>query len=85
VRLAVITPSYRSDWPLVVDLHEPVLTHTHESVKRYVIVPDTDVRLFSRVAWPRCAVISEEAFYPPHYRSVSTVNRLMTIRPRRFV
>jgi hypothetical protein len=80
--LAVITPSYRSDWPLFKDLHESVLLHTQNSVQHYVIVPDADVRLFSEAAGPRCVVISEESLYPPHFRSVSsTVNRVLNLVP----
>src|SRR6266403_2636937 len=81
--LAVITPSYRNDWPLFKDLHESVLLHTQDSVQHYVIVPDADFQLFSQIAGPRCVVISEEALYPPHFRSVSsTVNRVLKLLPR---
>jgi Family of unknown function (DUF6492) len=80
--LAVITPSYRNDWPLFTDLHQSVLLHTDESVKHYVVVPDADMRLFSQVAGPRCVVLAEESLYPHHYRSVRAVNRLMHFMPR---
>ncbi len=79
--LAVITPSYGYDWPLFKDLHESVLLHTQDSVQHYVIVPGADVPLFSQAAGPRCVVISEEALYPRHFRSVSTVNRILKLLP----
>ena len=80
--LAVITPSYRNDWPLFIDLHKSVLLHTQESVKHYVIVPDIDVQFFSQVTGPRCVVVPEESLYPRHYRSVPTVNRMLHFLPR---
>jgi hypothetical protein len=80
--LAVITPSYRNDWPLFKELHESVLLHTQDSVKHYVIVPNADFRFFSQTAGPRCVVISEEALYPSHFRSVSSaVNRVLNLLP----
>lgn len=82
MRLAVITPSYEYDWPLFKDLHESVLLHTEDSVLHYVIVPDTDVRLFSQIAGPRCIVIAEEALYPAHFRSARTINRVLSLLPR---
>jgi Family of unknown function (DUF6492) len=80
--LAVITPSYRNDWPLFKDLHESVLLHTQDSVQHYVIVPDADFRLFSQTVGPRCIVVPEEALYPRHFRSMaSAVNRLLKLLP----
>lgn len=79
--LAVITPSYRNDWSLFIHLHESVLLHTHKSVKHYVIVPGTDVRLFSQLAGPRCVVIPEESLYLRHYRPVRAVNRVLNLLP----
>jgi hypothetical protein len=80
--LAVITPSYRNDWPLFTDLHQSVLLHTDDSVKHYVVVPDTDVQLFSQLAGPRCVVLPEETLYPRHYRPVPAVNRVLHHLPR---
>jgi hypothetical protein len=82
VTLAVITPSYRNDWPLFVDLHQSVLLHTQESVKHYVIVPDADVQLFSQASGPRCVLIPEETLYPRHYRPAPTANRVLHLLPR---
>lgn len=79
--LAVITPSYRIDWPLFVDLHQSVLRHTQESVKHYVIVPDADVQLFSQASGPRCILIPEGTLYPRHYRPAPIVNRILHLLP----
>ena len=80
--LAVITPSYRNDWPLFKDLHESVLLHTPDSVQHYVIVPAADFGLFSEVAGPRCVVISEQSLYPRHFRPVPTaINTLFKLLP----
>lgn len=81
--LAVITPSYRNDWPLFNDLHQSVLLHTDETVKHYVVVPEADVQLFSNVAGPRCVVLPEESLYPRHYLSLpAVVNRMLHLLPR---
>jgi Family of unknown function (DUF6492) len=80
--LAVITPSYRNDWPLFVDLHQSVLRNTPESVKHYVIVPNADVQLFSQAAGPRCIIIPEETLYPRHYRPAPAANRILHLLPR---
>src|SRR5258708_1151781 len=79
---AVVTPSYRNDWPLFISLHESVLLHTPEPVTHYVIVPGADVQLFSQVAGPRCVVIPEESLYPRHYRPLPGANQLLHSLPR---
>jgi hypothetical protein len=79
--LAVITPSYRKDWPLFTDLHRSVLLHMPDSVTHYVIVPDVDVPFFSRARGPRCVVIPEESLYPGHYWSVRGINRILHSMP----
>jgi Family of unknown function (DUF6492) len=79
--LAVITPSYRNDWPLFSDLHESVLRHTPDSVRHYVIVPHADEGLFAQAAGPRCVVLTEESLYPRHYRSVPAANRVLHMLP----
>jgi hypothetical protein len=81
--LAVITPSYRNDWPLFNDLHRSVLLHTDETVKHYVVVPKADMQLFSKVSGPRCVVLPEESLYPRHYRSLpAVVNKVLHLLPR---
>ena len=79
--LAVVTPSYRSDFTLFSDLHRSVLRYTSESVKHYVIVPTSDIGLFSSLAGPRCVVISEESLYPRRYRPARVVNRVLRYLP----
>jgi Family of unknown function (DUF6492) len=80
--LAVVTPSYRNDWPLFKQLHSSVLAHTDDSVKHYVIVPKTDTVLFSGLKSPRCVVIAENDLYPRHFKSASLANRLLGLVPR---
>jgi Family of unknown function (DUF6492) len=80
--LAVITPSYKNDWDLFADLHQSVLTHTDDSVKHYVIVPDGDVELFVQFKGPRCVIFPERALYPGHYWAPPFVNRLLHNVPR---
>jgi hypothetical protein len=82
MRLAVITPSYGRDWPLFRVLHESVLRHTPESACHYVIVPGSDVPLFSRVAGPRCVILPEEGLYSRHYRPAGMINGMVRRLPR---
>jgi hypothetical protein len=81
VTLAVVTPTYRNDWPLFVDLHQSVLRYTEASVRHYAIVPEADVPLFSQLAGPRCVVMAEESLYPRHYYSARIVNRGLHLLP----
>lgn len=80
--LAVITLSYRNDWPLFLDLHQSVLHHTPKSVKHYVIVPEADVGFFSRLRGARCVVVPEESLYPRHYRPAPAINGVLHLLPR---
>jgi hypothetical protein len=80
--LALVTPTYRNDLSLFVDLHQSVLLHTDESVKHYVVVPSDDSDLFAAMAGPRCLIVPEESLYPAHYRSVGgLVNRMLRPLP----
>jgi hypothetical protein len=80
--LALVTPTYRNDFPLFADLHQSVLFHTEKSVKHYVVVPKDDVGLFAAMAGPRCIIVPEESQYPTHYRNVSAVNHMLRPLPR---
>lgn len=76
-KFAVVTPSYRSDWPLFTALHESVLRYTPQDVTHYVIVPGADVTLFSQAAGRRCVVIPEESLYPRGYRRAGVFDDLL--------
>ena len=80
--IAVVTPSYRNDWPIFLDLHESVLRYTDDSVTHHVIVPDSDTWLFSQAAGPRCIIIPESTLYPAHFRPLPLVNQVLSILPR---
>lgn len=81
MNLAVITPSYRNDLALFLDLHASVLAHTRPDVLHFTIVPGQDARLFDEATGPRCVVITEESLYPGHYRPVPAADRAMHLLP----
>jgi hypothetical protein len=81
MNLAVITPSYRNDLALFLDLHASVLAHTGPDVLHFVIVPRRDSRLFDEATGPRCVIITEESLYSRHYRPVPAVDRAMHLLP----
>lgn len=74
---AVVTPSYRSDWPLFTALHESVLRYTPQDVTHYVIVPGADVTLFSQAAGRRCVIMPEESLYPRGYQRAGVFDDLL--------
>jgi hypothetical protein len=79
--LAVVTPSYRNDFSLFVDLHESVLQHTDQSVKHYVIVPAADTQMFSELAGRRCIITAEEPLYPHYLRPTPKATRVLRFLP----
>lgn len=81
MNLAVITPSYRNDLGLFLDLHASVLAHTGPDALHFVIVPRQDSRLFDEATGPRCVIITEESLYSRHYRPVPAVDRAMHLLP----
>lgn len=81
MNLAVITPSYRNDLALFLDLHASVLAHTRPDVLHFAIVPGQDAKLFEEAAGPRCVVMTEESLYPGHYRPVPAADRAIHLLP----
>lgn len=81
MRLAILTPSYRNDLDLFLDLHASVLAHTGPAIPHYAVVPGRDARLFEKSAGPRCLIITEESLYPRHYRPVARVDRALHLLP----
>lgn len=52
-RMAVITPSVRSDYELCANLNRSVLVNSPGSVEHHIVVPRRDLELFARLAGPR--------------------------------
>ena len=79
--LAIVTPSYRNDFPLFADLHKSVLRYADEAVVHYVIVPEHDRELFGPMAGSRCVVLSEESLYPARYMRAGSLNQVINRLP----
>jgi Family of unknown function (DUF6492) len=68
--LAVLTPSFRGDASLFVDLHESVLANTAPSVVHHVVAPPSDAHLFRQYEGARCRVWTHRDLLPRHCVSV---------------
>jgi hypothetical protein len=80
--LAVLTPSFRGDASLFVDLHESVLANTASSVVHHVVTPPSDAHLFRQYEGARCRVWTHRDWLPRRYASVPHASGL-TISLRR--
>ncbi len=65
-KLAVITPSYRNDHELVVDLCRSLDQYLQVEFEHIIIVPRADLALFGDLAGPRRRVLSEEDLLRPY-------------------
>jgi hypothetical protein len=63
-RMAVMTPSFAPDFELCVALNRSVLDNAPNSVQHHIIVPRSDLKLFSRLAGPRTHIRCEADFLP---------------------
>jgi hypothetical protein len=67
-QLAVLTPSFRPDFPLFAELHRSVLVHTPADTIHYVIVPAADKALFNEFAGDRCQIWTVPDLLPRRIR-----------------
>ena len=65
--LAVITPTWRPDAELFVELHRSVLRHTPEDTVHHVIVPWAHRAAFARYAGSRCQIWHHPELLPRRY------------------
>ena len=80
-RLVVITPSYRPDFELCVDLNRSVLAFAPESVEHHILVPKADFRLFARsLAGPRTHVRCREELLPASLVRLPLTDFLLNFR-----
>jgi hypothetical protein len=64
VRMDVITPSFAPDFELCMALNRSVLHNAPNTAQHHIIVPRSDLKLFSRLAGPRTYVRCESDFLP---------------------
>ncbi|MDE8588526.1 DUF6492 family protein [Arthrobacter sp. NQ4] len=62
--LAVVTPSYRPDFELCRDLNSSILRFTYSDVEQYIIVPESDRKLFSTLAGSRTHIQDVREYLP---------------------
>lgn len=65
-KVAIITPSYRNDFENAVDLCRSIDTFCQFDFEHLVIVPQSDMKLFSSLQGPRRRVIARESILRPH-------------------
>jgi hypothetical protein len=74
-RVALLTPTYARDLELCTLLCESVDRHVSSFSKHYLLVPDSDVPLFSRLETERRSVLSASSFLPEWLRPLPAIIR----------
>jgi len=78
--MAVLTPSYRPDHELCVDLNRSILRFAPDDVRHTVVVPSADRRLFGHLASPRTTVLDVREVMPRQLRAVPGTNTWLNLR-----
>ncbi|MGA1803165.1 DUF6492 family protein [Rhizobium sp. HT1-10] len=65
-KVAIITPSYRNDFENAVDLCRSIDRFCAFDFEHLVIVPESDMKMFSVLQGPRRRVIARESILRPH-------------------
>jgi hypothetical protein len=63
-RMAVITKSYAPDFELCVALNRSVVENSPDTVRHHIIVPPSDLKLFTQLAGSRTHIRCEAEFLP---------------------
>ena len=80
-RMTIITPSYRPDFELCVDLNRSVLEFAPECVEHQILVPRADFHLFaSHLAGPRTHVRCREELLPTSFVRLPRTDFLLNLR-----
>jgi hypothetical protein len=73
--VALLTPTYERDLPLCALLCESVDRHARSFSKHYLLVPDSDLALFSRFEGPQRTVLPASQFLPRWLRPLPAIVR----------
>ena len=73
--VALLTPTYERDLPFCALLCESVDRHARSFSKHYLLVPDSDLALFSRFEGPQRAVLPASQFLPAWLRPLPAIIR----------
>jgi Family of unknown function (DUF6492) len=79
-RMSVLTKSFAPDFELCADLHQSVLDYSPGSVHHHIVVPERDLKLFSRLAGPRTHIRCETDFLPRWFVPVPFTNVTVNLR-----
>lgn len=74
MRIAVITKSFSPDYELCAALNRSVLENSPATVEHHIIVPQSDLKLFSRLAGPRTRIRCDAEFLPSNFVHVPFSN-----------
>ena len=74
VRMAVLTKSYAPDFELCAALNRSVLENSPETVEHRVVVPRSDLNLFSRLQGARTRIVCEAELLPRAFVRLPLVN-----------
>jgi len=78
-RMAVITKSYAPDFELCTALNRSVLENSPDTIQHNIIVPRTDLKLFSRLTGPRTHIRCETDLLPRTFLRVPFSNILVNL------
>ena len=78
--MTVLTPSFRPDFELCVDLNRSILEFAPASVRHHIFVPRSDFHLFSRLAGPRTDVQIREELLPASFVRVPHFDVMLNFR-----
>src|SRR5262245_17158300 len=79
-RMAVITKSFAPDFELCAALNRSVLKNTPDTIQHHIIVPQSDLQLFSQLAGPRTYIRCEADLLPRTFVRVPFSNIMVNLR-----
>src|SRR5262249_54201640 len=74
MRIGVITKSFAPDFELCTSLNRSVLVNSPDTVQHHIIVPRSDLELFSRLSSPRTHIRCEVDLLPRTFVRVPFIN-----------
>jgi hypothetical protein len=80
MRMAVITKSYAPDFELCADLNRSILDYSCAPVHHHIIVPRSDLKLFSRLAGSRTDIHCDAEFLPTSFAAIPFRNCAINLR-----
>jgi hypothetical protein len=79
MRMGVITKSFAPDFGLCTALNRSVLDNSPDTVQHQIIVPRSDLELFSRLTGPRTRVRCEEDLLPRSFARFPLINMTVNL------